>query len=344
MKPAVSIYVGARALEEGRGGVADRFGTHNEAEGPPAGKAAAKPRRRSVRYLYASLSITTVVLIMGSLAMLNLFGSAAETPPPVEAEGPRLVIAVARTTGGSFEWATYADAVAQMRNDTGLDLQIRFVPDRNAVIDLMANDEVDAAFLCTYCYLSLEQSRVVDVVARPLIDYSARDAAVLVVRGESSYERLRDLEGQSVAVSRPTSLAGSAFLFWLVRDHGVDAPSFFSEIVRDSSQERNLASLAAGRVEATVVNRSQLAGWAASGFRVIESSPEYGTPPFVVRRDLDAEARTLLESALLRVRIAPAESSVTGFVPASAADYEFAHELLPYAGELGSIDEGSDEE
>lgn len=326
------------------GDVVDRLDIQSDVERLHAGAAGARPRRRSDGYLLASLTITILVLIMGSLAMWNMFGSPVDASTPAGAEGPPFVIAVARTTGGSFEWATYADAVAQMRRDTGLDLQIRFVPDRNAVIGLMAEGEVDAAFLCTYCYLSLEQSRVVEVVARPLIDYSARDAAVLVVRGESRYERLGDLEGQAVAVSRPTSLAGSAFLFWLARDQGVDSSSFFSTIIRDSSQERNLASLAAGRVEATVVNRSQLAGWAASDFRVIESSPEYGTPPFVVRSDLDDRTRELLAGALLRVRIAPAESSVTGFVSASAADYGFAHELLPFANESGTADDRAVEE
>lgn len=307
------------------------------------GTGAVTPRHRartSDRLLFFALTVTIGVVLAGSGAMWTLFTSppakAVTTPQAATDSADRLVIAVARTAGGPAEWMTYAKAIAQMGTDTGLDIRVRYVPDRRGVVRLFSAHQVDAAFICTYCYLELQGLGLVDAAARPMIDGSPRDAAVLVVSAKSPFRSLLDLGGQKVAVSDGTSLAGHAFLYWLADENGLTAEEFFSAIVRNTSQERNLVELAAGRVDATVVNRTQLARWPATTFRIIGSSPEYGTPPFVVRHDLDPSIRDKLRQALLRAMNAPRAtegSSLSGFVPASPEDYEFPRQLLPYASE-----------
>lgn len=306
---------------------------------------ATAPRRGRVssRFLWFSMAVTLGVLVVGSCAMWGLF-IAPDNGAPLASSEPApsartLVIGMARTSGGPGEWMTYARVVARMSRETGMDLRIRYIPDRREVIRLVSEGEVDAAFLCTYCYLQLERRDLVDAAARPLVGGSSSDAAVLVVGAASPYRRLSDLRGQSVAVSDGTSLGGYAFLYWLMDRSGLSARTFFSRVVHSTSQERNLVDLAAGRIDATVVNRSQLARWSTTTFRIVESSPEYGTPPFAVRRGLDDETRTKLREALLYAMDAPGisdGSSLSGFVAATPADYGFANQLLTFAAETTS--------
>jgi len=280
-----------------------------------------------------------MVAIVSSVVITSFFvadgpASATVTAGSVQT-GEALTIALARTPGGSREWRTYASAIRRMGEAVGRPMHLRYVDSRAEMVELLRTGSVDAAFLCTYCYLQVADEPGVTLVAAPVIAGHSKDAAVLVVTADSAYATLADLRGHRVGVTEPTSLAGYAYLRWLATSQGIESADAFILVPRDS-QEQSIRALTAGEVDAVVVNRSQLASWQDAGLRVIATSPEFGMPPFVTGRTIDAATRDTMQLALLAMRpsseVTP--TSIQGFVTPVSRDYDFARTLERYAGPM----------
>lgn len=288
---------------------------------------------RSRRLLWLAIVSSAMIVAISSVLMVSFFAAAprstaARPSGTLSTGGEPLTVALARTPGGSLEWRTYADAIGRMGEAVGRPMRIRYVDSRSGMADLLLSGEVDAAFLCTYCYLRVAGEPGVSLVAAPVIAGHANDAAVLVVREDSDYAALPQLRGRRIGVTDPTSLAGHAYLLWLAEAHDLEAAGAFTLVTRDS-QEQSIRALLAGDVEAVVVNRSQLASWRRTGIRVIETSPEFGMPPFVTGATVDAATSRLMRAALVSMRPAAQRASTTieGFTVPEDDDYAFARTL-----------------
>lgn len=296
-------------------------------------------RRRPSRsrwLLYFAIVSSAVVVAASSALITSFFVSArsatdAPSGSAVPLTGRPLTIALARTPGGSREWRTYASAIRRMSDAAGRPMLLRYVGSRSEMSELLLTGRVDAAFMCIYCYLQVADEPGVSLVAAPVIDGQAKDAAVLVARPGSGYGSLADLRGRRIGVTEPTSLGGYAYLLWLAEQNGVDAARSLVLVPADS-QEQSIRALLAEDVEAAVVNRSQLAAWGDAGLRVIATSPEFGMPPFVTGPTVDPATRDLMQRALLTMRpsleITP--TSVGGFTAPVRSDYDFARTLVRY--------------
>lgn len=292
---------------------------------------------RSRWLLIFALVSSAVVLAVSSALITSFF--VAEGPPSagrsgaaVAPTGKPLIVALARTPGGSREWRTYAGAIRRMSDAIDRPMSLRYVGSRTEMAELLRVGRVDAAFLCTYCYLEVADAPGVSLVAAPVIAGHASDAAVLVALKGMSYRSLADLRGHRIGVTDPTSLAGHAYLRWLAEREGIDVADSLVLVPADS-QEQSIRALLAHEVDAVVVNRSQLASWSDAGLRVLTTSPEFGMPPFVTGSAVDAATRDAMQRALLTMRpsaeITP--TSIEGFAVPKDSDYGFARTLERYA-------------
>jgi len=288
--------------------------------------------RRTTRRVFAFAVISSLVVVVLASVLISAVFFSADTPATARAETPQgrpIVVAVVRTPGGPSEWITYARAIERMGEATGRPMRIRYMQERGSIVRLIESHEVDAAFLCTACYLDLDDHQDITLVATPRIAGETKDAAVLVVRATSDHRSLKQLVGHRVGVTDPTSLAGNTYLYWLAKREGLNVARSFT-LVQSQTEERNLQALAAGDVDAVVVNRSQLALWSKSEMKVISQSPEFGMPPFVTGSTIDTATRAAMKQALLTMPVSaelPAPS-VEGFSASTAADYDFARELM----------------
>lgn len=279
---------------------------------------------------------SVVVLVVSSALIMSFFvaegrPSVARLSAAAAPVGKPLIVALARTPGGSREWRTYVRAIRRMGDAIDRPMRLRYVGSRTEMAELLLAGRVDAAFLCTYCYLEVADAPGVSLVAAPVIAGRAKDAAVLVARSDSGYRSLADLRGHRISVTEPTSLAGHAYLLWLAQREGLDVVGSLVLVPADS-QEQGIRALLADDVDAVVVNRSQLASWSDAGLRVLATSPEFGMPPFVTGRTVDTATRDAMQRALLTMRpsseITP--TSIEGFTAPKSGDYGFARILERY--------------
>lgn len=78
---------------------------------------------------------------------------------------------------------------------------------------------------------------------------------VIVVKADSPYQSMADLEGKSLGWASPTSASGYVLPFQYFRENGMagedDAPIFFSDHVQTGSHDNGLVSVVQGRIDAT---------------------------------------------------------------------------------------------
>lgn len=286
------------------------------------------------RYLILALSMTLVGLVLlgayvfGVVNRINApeGGDSAEMAPTEDA----IVVVVARTAGGPRTWKSYAQAMAYVAKSTGLHIAVKYAMDAGEMQDLFLSGTADAAFACNSCFIDLQDEGEAVPLVSPLISGVGTDTAVVVVAASSDVQRFEDLQGGSAAVVKPSSLAGNAYLHMLLHERSLDAATFFSRVVVGSSQERNLEDVYKGRIDATAVNRSQLAGLPEGRYRIIVESEPFSLAPFVVSPRVSVDDREAIKAALLRFR-SHVESTdglvLEGFTPFTGMGQVFLRKL-----------------
>ena len=246
--------------------------------------------------------------------------------------GDLLVVAVARTPGGPAEWANWARVIKEMSDELDVPVSVRYLTKEEEAATVIASEDIDVAFLCANNYLRLRDEGVVTGLCSPVIAGDHMTTSMIVVSADDEAECLEDLEGAVVAASDKSSLGGVAYLTTACDALGVEPEEFFAEVRMGETQEANMRDLIGGRIRATVVNSAQVAAWDLSGFKVIESSRPFGTPPVAVAADMDPELKAQVREFLLNFdpETLPDESNIGGFVALDDKDYEFA-EILRYA-------------
>lgn len=307
----------------------------SESSVPPAVRPRLSQRLRLFAVLTTLLTVAICVALLWSA--FSAFFSDSDDAIGRQDEVPgTLVVAVGRTPGGPGEWISYAAAFANLQDDLGRPVQLRYIAEGSAMADLFRDGQTDIALVTVGTYLELDATGDATLVAAPVVAGQERDAAVLVVSRRSEVEALEGLRGQPVVLTQG-SLSGDKYAQWLMRENATTPGDFFGQILFAESQDTALGDVDTGRATAACVRRSGLASWPTDAFRVVASSPEFGMPPVIARADLDPALVEAVRASLLGFDAAsrlPSSALLERFVPAAADDYAFARTLdeLPASG------------
>lgn len=169
---------------------------------------------------------------------------------------------------------------------------------------LLERGDADFGFVCTGAYLALGDE--VEILAVPVVSGKSTYASQILVRATDPAREIRDLAKDKFAYVDPLSLSGRIYPEWFARQTAGEASQPFAEVVYSHSHTGSIDLVASGRVRGAGVDSLIYERLAKSdparveGLRVLHRSPEFGIPPFVARRALDAPVRGLLRSVLLK--------------------------------------------
>lgn len=291
-------------------------------------------------WLLVALVITPIVAFIGSMLMLSMFGAETESVAAYTGvdDGTALTVVVGRTPGGPSQWELYVSVFRELQEALGMPVRIRYVPDRSGVVEAVRSPSVDLAFVSIYQSLVLCEDGQFELFANPVIEGAETETGVIVVRQDSTFRSLDDLRGTTLAIGKSCSLAGCAYVDWLLAQKCTTRDEFFGSVLVEAEHNYNLRLVANGEADVTAVNCSQLASWPTNVFRVIDRSPDIGMPPMIVRSSMSSELREPMLDALFSLRPGsglPPDSSLAGFRPATPDEYVFAKLLFEYTNVTG---------
>lgn len=173
--------------------------------------------------------------------------------------------------------------------------------------DLVKTQAVDVAFICSGAYV-VGQKDNLDLLAVPVVNGKSTYQSYIIVNAESSIYQIQGLKGQVFGFTDPISFSGTIAPTYLLNQQLQTTPKdFFGRVVYTYSHDNSIKAVLDNVVSAAGVD-SLVYQYAvakdptlAGKLRIINQSPEVGSPPVVVNRFIDPNLRTALQEALLQM-------------------------------------------
>lgn len=192
---------------------------------------------------------------------------------------------------------------AYLEQQLGMPVKFQPVSDYAAVVESMASDRIDLAWLGGFTFVQLHLK---DPEARPLVQREQDEVFTSkFVTANPQVQSLRDLKGKTFAFGSISSTSGSLMpRYFMLRD-GIVPEEHFSRVAYSGAHDATAAWVQAGRADAGVLNASVWDKLVDSGkvdtgkVRVFATTPTYFDYNWTVRGGLDAELAERIKAAFL---------------------------------------------
>jgi len=194
-----------------------------------------------------------------------------------------------------------------LKQETGLDVQFIPVTDYAAVVEGLATNKLDLAWLGGFTYV---QARLrTNGGAVPIVQRAedAKFTSRFIVPTNSTAKTLADLKGKTFAFGAPSSTSGSLMPRYYLLQAGIDPERDFKSVAFSGAHDATVAFVAAGRAEAGVLNASVMDKLVetknpnAEKVRVLAVTPPYYDYNWTVRPGLDPALTKKLTDAFLKL-------------------------------------------
>ncbi len=222
-----------------------------------------------------------------------------------------------------------------LKKETGMDVVFTPVTDYAAVVEGLASNKIDMAWLGGFTFVQARirsNGGVVPIVQR------AEDevfTSKFIVPLDSPAKTLADLKGKTFAFGAPSSTSGSLMPRYFLMQAGINPEKDFKTVAFSGAHDATVAFVAASRAEAGVLNASvwnklvESKNPNAAKVRVLATTPTYFDYNWTVRAGLDPALQKKLTDAFLRLDPAkPADREIMAlqraskFIPTQSSNYD----------------------
>jgi phosphonate transport system substrate-binding protein len=287
--------------------------------------------------------MTMVRSLLASLA----FAAGFAAPPHVLAETGVLRVSAIPDEAPTELQRKFKPLGDYLKHETGMDVQFVPVTDYAAVVEGLATNKLDLAWLGGFTYVQARlrtHGGVVPIVQRA---EDAKFTSRFIVPINSPAKTLADLKGKTFAFGAPSSTSGSLMPRYYLLQAGIDPERDFKSVAFSGAHDATVAFVAAGRAEAGVLNASVMDKLLESHnanvakVRVLAVTPPYFDYNWTVRPGLDAALTTKLTQAFLKLDPANPEHKeimalqrASKFIPTKASNYDSIESAVKAAGLL----------
>lgn len=179
------------------------------------------------------------------------------------------------------------------------------------VNDMFREGALDMAFICSGAYVDLAKNGKVEILAVPVVNGATAYHSYIIVPAESPYQSFEDLKGKSFAFVDPISNTGRYYPLSKMGGENRNPGDYFSRYLYTYSHTESMRLVRDGNVDGAAVSSMVYDFFLAVNpefrgeLRVIDRSPPYANPPFVVPADLDGDLKNEMRHILLMMHKTP---------------------------------------
>lgn len=232
--------------------------------------------------------------------------------------------------------AQYEPFGEYLSEQLGREVELTVPTSYNAVVEAMANDELDLAYYGGLTYVQArERADVVPLVTE--INPRTGDTtyrSVIIVPADSEIQEVSELEGRDFAFGSVSSTSGSLYPAIMLRDAGIDYRTDLGNFNYTNGHDATAQAVANGQVDAggledRILYNLQDEGTVDAGsVRVIDESEPIEGYPWVVRNALSDDLKEEIIQAFLNIDD-PALLDLLraeGYEEVDASDYDYVEE------------------
>ncbi|MDB5893558.1 MAG: putative selenate transporter substrate-binding protein [Rhodoferax sp.] len=211
-----------------------------------------------------------------------------------------------------------------LAKETGMAVQFTPVTDYAAVVEGLATNKIDMAWLGGFTFVQARQRTQGGAV--PIVQRAEDEkfTSKFIVPAGSEAKTLADLKGKTFAFGAPSSTSGSLMPRFFLQQAGIVPERDFKTVAFSGAHDATVAFVAAGRAEAGVLNASvwdklvEGGNANAAKVRVLATTPTYYDYNWTVRPGLDPAITKKLTDAFLKLDPAkPADKEILALQRAS---------------------------
>lgn len=228
-----------------------------------------------------------------------------------------------------------------------LGMPVKFVPvaDYAAVVEALAADRVDLAWLGGFTFV---QTRLKTGNAIPLVQREQDEKFTSkFISADPAVKSLQDLKGKTFAFGSVSSTSGSLMPRYFMLKDGIRPEAFFSRVAYSGAHDATVAWVQSGKVDAGVLNASVWDKLVAAGkvdtdkVKVFATTPTYYDYNWTVRGTLEPELAAKIKRAFLALDPAKPEhkeildlQAASRFIETRPENYRGIEEAARAAGLL----------
>ena len=194
-----------------------------------------------------------------------------------------------------------------LKRETGLEVQFTPVTDYAAVVEGLATQKIDMAWLGGFTFV---QARLrTQGAALPIVQRAEDEkfTSRFIVPADSPAKTLADLKGKTFAFGAASSTSGHLMPRYFLLQAGVDPEKDFKAVAFSGAHDATVAFVAAGRADGGVLNASvwdklqEAHNPNAAKVKVLASTPPFYDYNWTVRPGLDPALTRKLTEAFLKL-------------------------------------------
>jgi phosphonate transport system substrate-binding protein len=219
--------------------------------------------------------------------------------------------AVASMVSPEETWTTYKQLVEYITEHIGGDTSMVLKPSYSEVRQLLEQNTVLAAFVCTGTYMASLATKSLEVLAVPDFKDGMRYRCLLIVRAESGIDDLQGLRGRTFAFTDPESNTGCMVPTWFLKQQGLEPDTYFSRVLFTKSHDRSIRAVADGVADGAGVDSLIFYSLVRANpdleqkVQVLWQSEVFGAPPIVVPVGLPEVVKERLKAILFSMADSP---------------------------------------
>lgn len=222
--------------------------------------------------------------------------------------------AIASVVSPKESYAYYEEMVQYISKKLGGTVKIVQKRSYSEVNELIKNNEIDFAFVCSGAYIDGNKEFGMKLLVAPKMYGRTTYNSYIIVQNNSNYTNFIELRGKRFAFSDPLSNSGKLYPAYRLALMNETPESFFGadEKGRNNSfftysHDSSIISVAEGLAEGAAVDSlvyeymRNTKPEVISKTRMLEFSPPFGIPPVVVPKDIDPFLEQRLKDIFLNM-------------------------------------------
>jgi len=220
-------------------------------------------------------------------------------------------IAVAAIISPKETFQSYRDLLDYISEQLGRPIQLVQRKTYQEVNDLIEEDQIDAAFVCTGAYVKGHDKFGMEILVAPVVNGATVYHSYIIVNRGSTLNELEDLQNKVFAFTDPLSNTGKAAPTDMLARIGKKPETFFSKTIFTYSHDNSIKAVANNVVDGAAVDSlvweylNQNTPAETSQTRIIARSDPYGIPPVVISSGIDPSLQKKLLEIFLNIHKDP---------------------------------------
>ncbi len=216
-----------------------------------------------------------------------------------------LRVAVATMISPKETFVYYKDLLNYLGERLGRKIQFKQRKTYKEVNDMIQNQKLDLAFVCSGAYVQARKQFPIEILAVPIVEGKPFYRAYVIVHRTSPFKKFEDLKGNSFAFTDPLSNTGFFYVRDLLEAQGTNVAEFFSKTIFTYAHDYSIQAVSRKIVDGASVDGliydylKETQPEKVENTRIIQTSGDFGIPPIVTHGQTPQNLKTAIREVLL---------------------------------------------